>query len=122
LSNILLVDDDREVRLSIRTVLQGVSHGVSDFDNAADAMRAAKEQKFDIAIVDLLLPDIDGLELIKQLHTTFPNIKTIAISGGGEILKKSYLPAAAAFGAFATLEKPFEAEALIDAITAMEIN
>ena len=122
LSNILLIDDDREVRLSIRTVLQGVNHGVSDFDNAKDAMRAAKDKKFDIAIIDLLLPDTDGLELIRQIRANYPEMKTIAISGGGAVLHKNYLPAAAAFGAEATLEKPFEAEALIDAIAAMNVS
>lgn len=122
MSNILLIDDDREVRLSISTVLRGVNHDVSDFSNAKDAMRAAKEKKFDIAIVDLLLPDIDGLEIIREIHSRFPDIKTIAISGGGAVLHRNYLPAAAAFGAVATLEKPFEAEALINAITGIEAS
>ena len=122
MSKILLIDDDREVRLSILTVLKSVGHYVLDYDSAIDAMRAVTENEFDIAIIDILMPDVDGLELINQLNKERPNIKMIAISGDGNTLKKSYLPAARAFGAMATLEKPFEAEALIAAVTQMEVH
>lgn len=122
MSKILLIDDDREVRLSILTVLSGIGHGVVDYGNATDAISALNEHEFDIAIIDLILPDVDGLELIRQLHKTQPDIKIIAISGGGTLLKKNYLPAASAFGAVLTLEKPFEAEALIATVTQIEIS
>lgn len=116
MSKILVIDDDREVRLSICTVLEGVGHDVVDCASAKEGMIAAKDNVFDAAIVDLILPDIDGLEIIGEMQKTFPNIKVIAISGGGEILQKSYLPAAEAIGATTSLEKPFEAQMLIDAI------
>ena len=116
MGKILLIDDDREVRLSIRTVLESVGHEVVDCASAIEGIDAAKNNAFDTAIVDLILPDMDGLEAIGEMRKSVPDLKVIAISGGGEMLKKSYLPAAEAFGAVASLEKPFEAQVLIDTV------
>ena len=116
MGKILLIDDDREVRLSIRTVLESVGHEVIDCSSAIEGIDAAKKNYFDTAIVDLILPDMDGLEAIGEMRKSVPDLKVIAISGGGEMLKKSYLPVAEAFGAIASLEKPFEAQTLIDAV------
>ena len=113
---ILVIDDDREVRLSIRTALESVGHEVTDCANAVEGINAANEHTFNIAIIDIILPDIDGLEVISEMQKSLPNLKVIAISGGGVLLQKSYLSAAEAFGATASLEKPFEAQALIDVI------
>lgn len=116
MSKILVIDDDREVRQSILTVLQASGHDVVDCANAYDGMLAIDNHTFDVAVIDIILPDMDGLEVIGNIKKTMPNIKIIAISGGGEHLLKSYLPAAEAFGAVASLEKPFEAQELLDAV------
>ena len=88
-----------------------------DCANAADGISTIKDNIFGAAIVDLILPDIYGLEMIGEMRKTFPNLKVITISGGEEMLQKNHLSVAEAFGATASLEKPFEAQMLIDAVS-----
>ncbi|MCK5166985.1 MAG: response regulator, partial [Rhodospirillaceae bacterium] len=68
MSKIIVIDDDREVRLSIRTALESVGHDVVDCANAADGISTIKDNIFGAAIVDLILPDIYGLEMIGEMR------------------------------------------------------
>ena len=68
----------------------------------------------DLILVDLLMPDMDGLELIPNLRKTRPTSKIIAISGGTG--QWDYLDASRYLGAHATLKKPFSLQALFDAV------
>ena len=113
---ILVIDDDREVRLSIRTALESVGHEVIDCASAEEGLIATNKHSFSVAIVDIILSDVDGLEIIGKMQKSLPNLKVIAIFGGGVMSQKSYLSEAEAFGATALLEKPFEAQMLIDVI------
>ena len=89
---------------------------------AEEGMLAANDHAFDIAIVDLILKGKGGLEVIGEMQKSLPDLKVIAISGGGEVLQKSYLPEAKALGATISLEKPFEAQILIDAVNGTVSN
>jgi YesN/AraC family two-component response regulator len=60
----------------------------------------------DLVITDLIMPEKDGIEIIRELTTEFPNIKIIAISGGGLIGPTDYLDMAKMLGAHRTLSKP----------------
>lgn len=116
MSRILVIDDDKHVCLSIRAVLEGQGHEVETV-NGVDAGVALQQQgAFDAAIIDLILPDKDGLEAIREFRKSFPDTRIIAISGGGSIVKKNYLPAAMSMGADQMLEKPFEGEQLVLAV------
>lgn len=63
---------------------------------------------FDMVITDIMMPEQDGLETIRQLRAERPDLKVIAISGSDSFGGLDYLPAAELFGAVATLRKPFQ--------------
>lgn len=117
MSRILVIDDDKFVRASIRAVLESVGHEVFDAGDADAGILQQRANPFDIAIVDLVMPKKEGLETIRELKQDFPNLPIIAISGGGALVKKNFIQAAEAFGATTTLEKPFGGDDLLNAIS-----
>jgi len=116
MSRILVIDDDKFVRISIRAVLESAGHVVSDAGDADTGIRQQHLTPFDIAIVDLVMPQKEGLETIRELRSDYPDLAIIAISGGGAIVKKNFVEAAELFGATTTLEKPFGGEDLLGAV------
>ena len=79
-------------------------------------MKKIVEFRPDILITDIIMPDKDGIEIIIEAKKTLPDIKLIAISGGGRIDSESYLNTAKYLGADSTLKKPFTHEQLIGVI------
>ena len=116
MSRILVIDDDKFVRTSIRAVLEGAGYEVSDASDAEAGIGLQRSNPFDVAIVDLIMPNKEGLETIRELNSDFPNLPIIAISGGGEIVRKNFFQAAELFGAKLTLEKPFDGDDLLGAL------
>lgn len=116
MSRILVIDDDKFVRISIRAVLEGAGHEVSDAGDAETGLGLQRANPFDVAIVDLIMPNKEGLETIRELNRDFPALPIIAISGGGDIVRKNFFQAAELFGAKLTLEKPFDGGDLLAAL------
>jgi DNA-binding response OmpR family regulator len=113
MSRILVIDDDKFVRTSIRAVIEGVGHEVKDASDAETGLSLQRAAPFDVAIVDLIMPNKEGLETIRELKRDFPTLAIIAISGGGDIVRKNFFQAAQLFGADYTLEKPFDGGELL---------
>jgi DNA-binding response OmpR family regulator len=120
MTRILVVDDDQSVGAAIVMTL---GHEGYDTVHALDAgmgIRAFESSHFDLAIVDIWLPDINGLETIAELRRRAPAMPIIAISGF--IYRKpmnpglDYLVLAANAGAAVCLRKPFASRQLISAV------
>lgn len=118
MSRVLVIDDDRFVRTSIRAVLEGAGHDVCDAANAEDGLDLQRTTPFDVVIVDLIMPNKEGLETIRELKRDYRKLPIIAISGGGEIVRKNFFHAAELFGANYTLEKPFDGDDLLSTLSA----
>jgi len=116
MSRILVIDDDKFVRASIRVVLEGAGHEVSDASDAEVGLGLQRANPFDVVIVDLIMPNKEGLETIRELKADFPSLPIVAISGGGEIVRKNFFQAAELFGAKLTLEKPFDGRELLETV------
>jgi CheY-like chemotaxis protein len=126
MANILVVDDEVEVGIAIRRVLERAGHIVSVANNATAALNVVVQQAPDVVITDIIMPKVHGVELIKILRERFPRIRVIAISGGGSfgtqgykpdaISTHAYLAAAREAGAAEVLTKPFDITDLIGAI------
>lgn len=114
--SILLIDDDELFRKSVRLTLADMGFQVTDARDGADGLRQYRARRFDLVITDLVMPGKEGLETIRELRAHDPSVRIIAISGGGRAGLGDYLPAARAFGAAASLDKPFTLEALKAAI------
>lgn len=114
--NILVVDDDPDIRAVITINLTRLGHRVSTAADGREATAAVASTKFDLVITDLLMPDKEGLELIKELRGASATMPIIAMSGGGRSASGSYLDIARRFGAQAVLKKPFAAAELVNAM------
>jgi CheY-like chemotaxis protein len=115
---ILVIDDELFVLEALKRVLGSTAVAVIGASNADAGLTAMRESPVDLVIVDVILPGMDGVEAIKIMRRDFPDVRIIAISGGGNFGLNSYLPeaistnaylaACKAAGANGTLAKPFE--------------
>jgi len=114
-ARILVIDDDALLRRAIRVVLEAAGYDVIEAGDGTAALRVYREHGADLLLVDLFIPEPDGLEVIRTVRAEVPGAKIIAMSGGGS-LKLDLLAAAAAFGASRTLWKPFVPDVLLGAV------
>ncbi len=114
-ARILIVDDDPQVRDFLRNSLGKHGHEVVETDDGEHACRVQAETPFDLVITDLFMPGRDGLQTIRELVQVSPELRIIAISGGGNDSKlgaDAMLKSARLLGASMTLEKPFGSKRL----------
>lgn len=114
---ILVVDDDDDVRTAVAALLTRLGHEVTVARHGLEALSLIGTRPFDVAMVDLYMPAMDGLEVIPKLLFQSPETKVIAMSGGymgGRGL--DLLRAAERAGAQLTLRKPFTLEELSAAL------
>lgn len=104
---ILLVDDDVPFRTMLRTTLTKLGYEVEEAADGAKAMKCFTAAPPDLVLTDLIMPDREGLETIGEIRRLIPNVKVIAMSGGGRINAKDFLIVARYMGANRTLAKPF---------------
>lgn len=108
---ILVIDDDHLVRYAISKILQRNGY---DVVTAADGKRAMALLRVELPdVVITIMPEQEGIETIEKLRHEYPQIKIIAISGGGRIRNVDFLEMARSFGADDVIAKPFEAEELL---------
>ncbi len=116
MARILIIDDDVQMRSRLRQMLEREGYEVEEANNGKVALRAYKENPADLVITDIIMPEKEGLEIIRELRKDYPDVKVIAISGGGHISPDEYLYLAKAFGAQCVFAKPFERRELIEAV------
>ena len=113
---VLIIDDDEFVRKHIRTILERAGFIALEARNGDEGLIKVAEAVPDLVITDLLMPEKDGIETIIQLRKSHPDIKIIAMSGGGHVIGRDVLKSARLFGAAITLIKPFLADELLQAV------
>jgi DNA-binding NtrC family response regulator len=111
---ILVVDDDAAMRIVLERTLTRDGHDVTLAINGADALRVLETSSFDLIITDLVMPDVEGLQLLREIRKRPSAPKVIAMSGGGRGSASDYLELAKLLGAAATLKKPFTPQQLIE--------
>jgi CheY-like chemotaxis protein len=126
MQRILIVDDERDVRDSVKCVLDDAGYVVLTADNAAEALDQLGRTPMDLVITDIIMPKMNGVQAIQSIRKAFPQVRIVAISGGGNfgvsgyqptaIATNAYLRSAEEAGAHLVLTKPFEAEDLLEAI------
>jgi CheY-like chemotaxis protein len=115
-SRILVVDDEENVRDVTRLLLEMSGHAVVCVEDGHGALREIIAHPFDVVITDMLMPEMDGVELVNELKRRHSPLRIIAMSGGGHVPKESYLQIAHLSGAHAVLPKPFNREQLEQAL------
>ncbi|MES2642638.1 MAG: response regulator [Myxococcota bacterium] len=114
---VLVVDDNEDIRYLMQVILTAGGYHVEVASDGVEAIAAQQRQAFDLIITDLFMPHQDGIETIATLRKSFPEVRVIAVSGGGRLLASTgYLATALAIGANAALAKPFDPELLLQTV------
>jgi CheY-like chemotaxis protein len=119
MSSILVVDDEDQIRRLICQALEGAGYHVTEARDGKEALRLYRLAPADLVIMDILMPDQDGLETTVALRQEFPDVKIIVMTGGSDMIGiLNYLDVATMLGAHRTLQKPFEMKTLLETIHA----
>jgi CheY-like chemotaxis protein len=118
MQEVLVVDDDGIYRTIMVRVLARAGFSVSGVRSGREALDHLERGTPSVVVTDILMPDMDGLELIRAIRRTGRGIGIVAISGGGDPIF-DFLPAASIFGADVTIRKPFELSALVTAVQSL---
>ncbi|MFH1077625.1 MAG: response regulator [Pseudomonadota bacterium] len=106
---ILVVDDTLSVRKLLMRLLSSMGHHVTTAENGASALQILSEQSLDIALIDWSMPGMDGLELAKKIHETYPDIGISIMTGWVHQQENERL---SEIGVKGIIEKPFDMNAI----------
>jgi CheY-like chemotaxis protein len=108
MARILVVDDETGIITILKEMLLKLGYDVLTASGGGEAMEKLSAGGTDLVVTDIVMPDMDGLELISNIQTMYPAVKVIAISGGGaQAGPETYLEDARELGAAHCLTKPF---------------
>lgn len=113
---LLVIDDDEGMRKLMVRTLSGGNHQVIEAENGREGLKLMDQHKPDVVITDILMPQKEGIETIREVQERAPNTRIIAVSGGGMSHNLMFLDVARAFGADAVLAKPFRPAQLVDMV------
>ena len=99
---IIIIDDDDQIREMLKQMLAREGYEILTASNGKEGIRLYRERQTDLIITDIVMPEKDGLETIMELRKDFPEVKVIAMSGGGRNGPESYLQVAKRLGAVRT--------------------
>ncbi|MBP2313818.1 response regulator [Azospirillum soli] len=108
MAKVLVVEDAPAVRLSVVDVLEALGLEVVEAENGRIAIAELEKSTFDLVVTDVLMPEVDGVEVIKAVRSRYPGTSVVAMSGGAPNLPAGYvLKMTEMFNADAVLYKPF---------------
>ncbi len=114
MATILVIDDQEPIRSLLRIALEGAGHEVLEASNGRLGLELYRERSADLIITDIVMPEMNGLEMMLELTRNFLNVKVIAMSGGLE--SEGPLNVAKLLGARQTFQKPLDMKALLSAV------
>jgi DNA-binding response OmpR family regulator len=117
MAKIIVLDDEPSILLMIKKMLEKEGHEVNVALNGIEGMELFEKNRPDMVITDIIMPGKEGLETILELRKKYPELKIIAISGGGRIGPQGYLPSAKYLGADMVFQKPLVQKEFIMAIS-----
>lgn len=117
MARILVIDDVTGVRKTVAAILRRAGHDVSEAEDGALGLTAAERFRPDLVVTDLLMPVVDGIEVIDRLKSMgAASPRVLAMSGGGALVAAEEALSLARSSADATLRKPFDATELNEAV------
>ena len=119
MAKVLVIDDDKLVRLSVRQSLEDAGHQVEEAQDGRAGLKIYSENRTYLVITDIIMPEVEGVEIILSLLQSNPDCRIIAISGGGRIDAENYLRVAEHLGVDAVISKPFEETTLMERVNAV---
>ncbi|MEY2783659.1 MAG: Response regulator MprA [Pseudomonadota bacterium] len=117
MTTILLVDDEDLLREGVREILEMSDYTVIEARDGEEALSQFAVNNVDMVISDVVMPNMDGVDLVSRLRESFPDIPILTISGGSRVVSARFgLDSALMSGANASLTKPFTAKQLIEKV------
>ena len=116
MERILIIDDEQQIRSMLRLMLERDGYEVFEAPDGVEGIKAYRQKPADLIITDLIMPNKDGIGMIIELQKEFPDVKIIAMSGGGLNKPEGYLKGAKKLGAACTLTKPIDREKMLRAV------
>jgi DNA-binding response OmpR family regulator len=116
MARVLVVDDEELMREAVRLALEQDGHEIFEAENGMAGLRLFAQQRPDVVITDLIMPQKEGIETIRDLRKKYPDSKIIALSGRGGISLNANLERAIHVGADAALLKPCDFDELRDTV------
>lgn len=117
---IAVADDVAEIQLLAKTWLSDEGHQVYCAESGRDAVRWCDARRVDVVLTDVMMPEGDGFEVIREVRARHPHVKIISMSGGAPVMSmEQCLHVARALGADTVLRKPFTRSQLLAALAAV---
>ncbi len=113
---ILVVDDDADVRDMICRTLEASGYEAIPAAGGRQAVQRLEQDAPDLVITDVVMPEMDGYEVLRRLQFLAPKVRALVMSGGGDLLPEHCLDAARRLGAPAILRKPFTRAEMLAAV------
>jgi DNA-binding response OmpR family regulator len=111
--HIVVIDDDAMVRTAVTRILEAEGFGVALAGDGREGLKLMHRLQPRLVITDIIMPEMEGIETIREMRRARPEVKIIAISGGARMGNANFLDMARTMGADAIMEKPFEPEDLV---------
>ncbi len=112
-ARILIIDDDENIRRVLETILTDEGYAVESADTATKGIEKSQNAFFNIALVDVRLPDMEGIDLLPKLRNTKPKMRKIIVTGYPTLQNAM---SAVNNGANAYVMKPFDVEKILNTI------
>ena len=113
MQRILIIDDEPHILLMLKKMLERAGYEIELASNGNEGLDRFTRTPSDLVITDIIMPDKEGLETIREMKRMRPELKIIAMSGGGKISAENYLGTAKIFGASRVIEKPFTQQHMV---------
>ena len=85
MSRILIIDDEKSIRHSLKEILEYENYKVDEAPDGIEGIKMAEKEKYDIIFCDIKMPRMDGIEVLENLQSKFPEVPVVMISGHGNI-------------------------------------
>lgn len=117
MATILVIDDNDGVRLTLHNVLEVAGYTVYSVNNAKKGLQTLSEVHVDLLVLDIVMPDKDGVEVMAVVRKSHPSLPVLCISGDSTRNTALYLHISQKMGARATLHKPFTMEVFLQVVS-----
>lgn len=116
MAHILVIDDEVQIREVLRTVLERIGYEVTEAGDGVEGLQICAQGGIDLVVTDIIMPEKGGIDTIMDIRRDYPELKIIAISGGGMCGDVSYLDMALGVGADRAIGKPFVLDDFLESV------
>ncbi len=120
-AKILVIEDDKMSRVMLCRVLRSKKYATLEASNGVTGLQLCKAEKPDLILMDILMPEKEGLETIMEIRAVDAKVPIVAMSGSGNAHELNYLQMAGKLGASRTIAKPFRPDEILSLMASLGI-